>query len=138
MENLLFIRLGWAAAIVITGVAVYLLINRMILARSPRHSASQAGIQPGKPAILYFTTPDCSPCKTVQRPALQRLRDRLGDELQIIEINAVDQPELARAWHVLSVPTTFVIDAEGQPRHVNHGVAGVDKLHQQIRQLNSL
>lgn len=138
MENMLLIRLTWTAAILAAGVGLYLLINRLILARSPRHNASRAGIQPGKPAILYFTTPDCAPCKTVQRPALQRLHNRLGDGLQIVEINAADQPDLARAWHVLSVPTTFIIDAEGQPRHVNHGVAGAEKLLQQINQINSL
>lgn len=136
MENLLLIRLAWTAAIIAAGIGLYLLINRLILARSPRRPALHAGIQPGRPGILYFTTPDCAPCKTVQRPALLRLRERLGDSLQIVEINAMDQPELARAWHVLSVPTTFIIDARGEPRHVNHGVAGADKLLQQLDQMN--
>ena len=28
-----------------------------------------------KPVLLYFTTPTCAPCKTVQRPAIQRLEE---------------------------------------------------------------
>jgi hypothetical protein len=30
------------------------------------------------------------------------------------------------------VPTTFVIDANGKPRYVNHGVAMAEKLIQQL------
>ncbi len=42
------------------------------------------------------------------------------------------QPELADYWGVLSVPTTFVIDGQGQPRHINHGMTSQDKLRRQI------
>jgi hypothetical protein len=31
------------------------------------------------------------------------------------------------------VPTTFLLDAHGQPRHVNHGVANTEKLLDQLR-----
>ena len=78
--------------------------------------------------MLYFTTPTCAPCKTIQRPAIERLKQLAGDRLQVVEIDASSQPEVARQWGVLSVPTTFVLDAAGRPRHVNHGVAPMDKL----------
>jgi thioredoxin-like negative regulator of GroEL len=88
------------------------------------------------PALLYFTSPTCAPCKTVQRPAIQKLKERVGDRIQVIEIDATAQPEIARQWGVLSVPTTFVLDAQGQPRHINHGVATVDKLLGQFSNLD--
>lgn len=78
--------------------------------------------------MLYFTTPTCAPCKTIQRPAIERLQQLAGHRLQVIEIDAASQLEIARQWGVLSVPTTFVLDAEGHPRHVNHGVTPVGKL----------
>ncbi len=92
-----------------------------------------AARRPGVPAILYFTTPDCAPCRTRQRPALARLVADLGeDAVQVIEVNALNDARAADRWGVLSVPTTFVLDAEGRPRRVNHGVAGVETLRGQL------
>lgn len=88
--------------------------------------------QPGRRAILYFTTPDCAPCRTTQRPALKRLQADLGEAVQVIEINAAEQHEIADHWGVLSVPTTFVLADDGRPEHVNIGVTGYDRLKRQI------
>jgi thiol-disulfide isomerase/thioredoxin len=89
-------------------------------------------LRPGTFVLVYFTTPACVPCKTVQRPAIQKLSTILGDGLQVLEIDASRQPEVANRWGVLSVPTTFVIDTRGQVRHINHGVARTDQLLMQI------
>ena len=53
--------------------------------------------------------------------------------MQIIEIDATQEPELARDWGVLSVPTTFLLDAHGVARHVNHGATTAEKLLEQMR-----
>jgi thiol-disulfide isomerase/thioredoxin len=131
-----FTRGLYALAIIAAGLALYWLLNRVILYRAQRNSTSSAGSIPGArsgvPAILYFTTPECVPCKTVQRPALQQIQARVGDQVQVIEINAQEQADLASRWGVLSVPTTFIIDERGQVRHVNHGAARADKLLQQL------
>jgi hypothetical protein len=37
----------------------------------------------------------------------------------------------------LSVPTTYIIDSQGQPRFVNHGVALYEKLSRQLANLAS-
>jgi thiol-disulfide isomerase/thioredoxin len=125
------LSLGLIAA----GLGFYWLNNRLILGRAPTGTLALPIGSTGKPVILYFTTPTCVPCKTVQRPALRQIKDALGENLQVIEIDATEQPELANRWGVLSVPTTFVIDSRGQARHVNHGVARADKL---LKQLNGL
>jgi hypothetical protein len=39
---------------------------------------------------------------------------------------------------VLSVPTTFILDREGKPRHVKHGFAFAEKLFKQIRELGQI
>jgi len=92
-----------------------------------------AALRPGIPAILYFTSPDCAPCLTQQKPALRALQDTLGDGLQVIEVNALEDRQAADRWGVLSVPTTFVLDRQGQPREVNYGVARAEKLKQQLQ-----
>lgn len=134
MSEELFTRLLWAAAILLSGAAAYLLVTRYILLRAGRKRLGSELLRPGLPAILYFTTPDCAPCKTIQRPALQALQRRLDGRIQVIEIDAAQRPDLSDSWGVLSVPTTFIIDAQGRPRHVNHGVAGAEKLLRQLEQ----
>jgi thiol-disulfide isomerase/thioredoxin len=132
MNPYTLLRLFWAAVIIIVGITFYQLGNRWILHRVARLPVNAGFLQQGKPTLVYFTTPTCAPCRTVQRPAIERLKQVAGDRLQVIEIDAESQPELARQWGVFSVPTTFVLDAQGKPRHVNHGVTPVDKLLQEF------
>ena len=114
------------------GIGLYYLTNRVILARVRGRRLGLESLRPGIPAILYFTSPTCAPCKTVQRPELARLQDMMGDQVQFIQVDCTERPDLATFWGVLSVPTTFIIDAKGQPRGVNHGVARAKQLYQQI------
>jgi thioredoxin-like negative regulator of GroEL len=88
--------------------------------------------QRGIPTIVYFTTPGCVPCKTQQQPALARLKANSDQPIQIIQIDAAEQPEVAQRWGVMTAPTTFVLDAQGKPRAVNYGVADEHKLRQQL------
>lgn len=109
--------------------------NTTVLKSVKMNSLEIEGIQPGKTVIVFFTTPDCAPCKSMQHPALMRLQQLEGDKVQVIEINAYEKPEIAKNWGVMSVPTTFVLDSSGKPRIVNHGVASTEKLLDQIRKL---
>ena len=131
----LLVRLIWAILIVAILVGVYWTANWVIIARARGKRLGLETIRPGIPAILYFTTPTCVPCKTIQRPALAKLQERLSDSIQVIEVDAAVQPELANYWGVLSVPTTFIIDGRGRPRRVNHGVSSADKLQKQIEEV---
>jgi thiol-disulfide isomerase/thioredoxin len=132
MNPEMFGRLFVAAIISGLGVGTFLLANRLILSRATSKVKRFAAYQSGHPAIVYFTTPTCAPCKTIQRPAIEKLKKKLGEQLQVFEVDASAEPELAQDWGVLSVPTTFVIDSEGTPRHVNHGVATAEKLTYQL------
>ncbi len=131
------ILLRFALAVVMIGLGLfgYWLINQRLLIRTRNNVFTLFKRLPNKPVLVYFTTPDCAPCKTVQRPAIDRVSDLLGESLEVVEINAYEQSELARIWGVLSVPTTFVIDARGEARYVNNGVARAEKLLEQIQTL---
>ena len=117
------------------GAAVYWYINQRLLVRAKSNLFTLFNKLPNKPVIVYFTTPDCVPCKTVQRPALDQIRSLLGEKLQVIEIDAYERPDLAQRWGVMSVPTTFLLDARGEARYVNNGVARVEKLMEQVQTL---
>jgi thiol-disulfide isomerase/thioredoxin len=128
----ILIRAGWALTIAALGFVAYLAWNRIQMARLRRATGGLEAFIPGQPGILYFTTPDCVPCKTQQRPAFKKLTEDLGVQVQIIEIDATLHSDLADYWGVLSVPTTFIIDSKLQPRGINHGVASAEKLKKQI------
>lgn len=128
-------RLVWALAFIALGLVGYATLNRYLLSRSRSQRLGLEQVEQGRPILLYFTTPACMPCKTVQRPDIQRLKEALGEAFQVVEIDAAARPEVASQWGVLSVPTTFVIDSDGRPRYVNHGVARFEKLSRQLANL---
>lgn len=131
----ILLRFGLAIVIIGLGSFAYWLINQRLLIRARNNVLTLFGKYPNKPVLVYFTTPDCVPCKTVQRPAIYRVSDLLGEKLEVIEINAYEQPDLAKTWGVMSVPTTFVLDARGEARYVNNGVARAEKLLEQLQTL---
>jgi thiol-disulfide isomerase/thioredoxin len=121
--TLLLVGLGW---LTYRTVSAYILHGRAGL------TLCLDGYSPGRPTILYFTAPGCAPCETIQRPALLELEALSNGRVRVIEVDAFEQPGLADAWGVLTVPTTFIIDSHGRPRGVNHGVARAGKLAQQL------
>ncbi len=85
-----------------------------------------------RPQLLYFWGEDCQQCRLLQGPAVQRLEAELGDAVIVRWINALEEPELAAHYGVLTLPTTVVIDGRGQVVAVNHGYAGEAKLREQL------
>jgi len=135
MSTETLLRFALAILIIGFGVFAYWCINQRLLLKAQNNALSLINSLPNKPVIVYFTTPDCAPCKTIQRPALNKISSEMGDELKIIEIDATEQPDLAQRWGVMSVPTTFLLDARGEPRFVNNGVDRVEKLMEQLQSL---
>jgi thiol-disulfide isomerase/thioredoxin len=128
-------RLLIALLLLVIGLVVYQRFNRYHIRRAAALAFGDPlleHLRPGIPAILYFTTPTCAPCRTQQVPALRRLQADLGENVQILTIDASEHPTDADRWGVFSAPTTFVIDATRQTRAVNHGVADDRKLKRQL------
>jgi len=128
-------RSALAVAIIIVGALGYWFINQRLLMRARNNVSTLFSKLPNKPVIVYFTTPECAPCKTVQRPALNQVSKLLGEKLQVVEIDATERPDLAKIWGVMSVPTTFLLDARGEARYVNNGVTRAEKLMEQLQTL---
>ena len=93
-----------------------------------------ADVPDNRTTIVYFTTPGCIPCQTQtqQLPALTKLQTELGDRVHVVKVDAVEDPDTARRWGVMSAPTTFVLGKDGSPRAVNYGVADEQKLKTQV------
>jgi thiol-disulfide isomerase/thioredoxin len=61
-------RLYLALGIVAGGILLYFLMNKFLLIRTRSVKGTLPISVSGKVAVLYFTTPNCAPCKTIQRP----------------------------------------------------------------------
>ncbi len=129
-------RSALAVGIIVAGLVAYWWINQRLLVRAQNNISTLFDTLPNKPVIVYFTTPDCAPCKTVQRPAIQKVTTLLGENIQVVEIDATERPDLAKTWGVMSVPTTFLLDAHGEARYVNNGVTRAEKLMEQLQSMS--
>jgi thiol-disulfide isomerase/thioredoxin len=135
MSSEILLRSLLAIGIIVVGLGAYWLVNQRLLMRARSNVFSLFNTFPNKPVLVYFTTPTCAPCKTVQRPAIDKIVKLLGEKLHVIEIDATQRPDLAKNWGVMSVPTTFLLDSRGEARYVNNGVARAEKLMEQIQTL---
>lgn len=130
-------RLLVLIALTIVAVLGYAAVSHWQIgrARSPGAEPLLAELRPGIPAIVYFASPFCGPCAAQQRPAIDRVLRELGGRVQVVEVDTTEQPDTATRWGVMTLPTTFILDRWGRPRQVNNGVAGPDKLKQQLQSL---
>lgn len=135
MSSDFLLRSLLAIGIIVVGLGAYWLVNQRLLARARNNVFTLFSTFPNKPVLVYFTTPTCAPCKTVQRPAIDKIAKLLGEKLHVVEIDATERPDLAKTWGVMSVPTTFLLDSRGEARYVNNGVARAEKLMEQIQTL---
>ncbi|MEV4154074.1 thioredoxin family protein [Nocardia salmonicida] len=83
-----------------------------------------AGVTGEAPAVLHFSADWCGPCDAVRR-VVAGVTAELAESPNAprdIEIDIDADPALARELNVLSLPTTFVFDAEGKERFRISGV----------------
>ncbi|MFD4356157.1 thioredoxin family protein [Nocardia sp. NPDC058518] len=83
-----------------------------------------AGVTGEVPAVLHFSADWCGPCDAVRR-VVAGVTAELSESPNAprdIEIDIDADPALARELNVLSLPTTFVFDAEGKERFRISGV----------------
>ncbi|MEV0434547.1 MULTISPECIES: thioredoxin family protein [Nocardia] len=128
------IELAVLAAVVLAAVAVGLLLRRnqgrvrpATLDPDTEQRArllDAAGVSGSAPAVLHFSADWCGPCDAVRR-VVAGVTAELADSPNAprdIEIDIDAEPALARELNVLSLPTTFVFDAEGKERFRISGV----------------
>lgn len=60
-----------------------------------------------KPVLLDFWAPWCAPCRMVV-PVIEEIADERPD-IKVGKVNVDEQPELARQFQVMSIPTLVVM-----------------------------
>src|SRR5690348_5556300 len=107
------------ALMIVAGWALIRLWSAWKLRRL-RMAAPLADLAPtGRPAVIAFSTPSCTECRTRQAPALARLTAALGEQVTVRSLSALEHPALVQKIGILTVPATVVIDAAGTVRHLN-------------------
>lgn len=83
-----------------------------------------AGVGAAGPAVVHFSAEWCGPCAAVRRVVSGVTADLADRPLppRDIEVDIDAEPALARELNVLSLPTTFVFDADGRERFRISGV----------------
>src|SRR6266852_584099 len=78
----------------------------------------------GRSTVVTFSTPSCAACHQAQAPAVAAVERQLGSHVvRLIRVAAAERPAVARAFGVLTVPSTAVLAPKGHLVAVNQGFA---------------
>jgi thioredoxin-like negative regulator of GroEL len=94
---------------------------------------SDLGLSHTGPTVVHFSAVWCGPCAGVRRVVDQVCGD-LGDVAHV-EIDMDANPAAARRLSVLSLPTTFIFDADGRQRYRTSGVPKASDLRAALEPL---
>ena len=64
-------------------------------------------IQSPKPVLVDFYAEWCGPCQ-IMKPRILDVMERMGDDIQVIQIDVDKEKELAARFRIASVPTLII------------------------------
>lgn len=68
----------------------------------------QEVIKSDKPVLIDFWAPWCGPCRMVG-PTVEQVAEEATNTAKVGKVNVDEQPELAQAFNVMSIPTLVVM-----------------------------
>ena len=120
---------GVAIAVVVAVLGLAYVIGRLMTLRSglvketgetAEVDTSDLGLSHTGPTVVHFSAVWCGPCAGVRR-VVDQVCGELGSVAHV-EIDMDANPAAARRLSVLSLPTTFIFDADGRQRYRTSGV----------------
>lgn len=85
--------------------------------------------------ILAFSSPDCRQCHQLQAPALQRVLAAREELVSVVEVDATIEHTLTQTYHILTVPSTVIVDQVGNTCAVNYGFTNTQRLLEQVDEI---
>jgi thioredoxin-like negative regulator of GroEL len=130
-----------AVLVALVGAAIigWLMTRRSGAVRATDPQAFEAidttdlGLSSQGPTVVHFSASWCGPCIQVRR-VVNQVCDNLG-QVAHVEIDMDANPGAARRLSVLSLPTTFIFDADGRQRYRTSGVPKADDLRSALTPL---
>lgn len=116
-------------AVLIAAFGVAFVVGRLMTLRAgllkaaakyPRIDPGELGLSRTGPTVVHFSAEWCGPCAGVRKVVDQVCADLPA--VAHVELDLDANPEAARKLSVLSLPTTFIFDADGQVRYRTSGV----------------
>jgi thiol-disulfide isomerase/thioredoxin len=127
------------AALVGAAIVGWLMTRRSGAIRATDSTASEdvdttdLGLSSEGPTVVHFSASWCGPCTQVRR-VVDQVCDSL-EQVAHVEIDMDANPAAARRLSVLSLPTTFIFDADGRQRYRTSGVPKADDLRSALAPL---
>ena len=82
------------------------------------------------PVLVDYWAEWCGPCKMIA-PILEEIASEQGGKVRIAKLNVDDNPDAARRYEVMSIPTLIVF-RDGQPVKRMIGAKGKGQLLQEL------
>jgi hypothetical protein len=111
--------------------------NRKWIRSRLKKSQYTGKVDSAVPTILYFWTASCAQCNPQERQ-IEQARDELersGRVLEVRKVNALEDRGLAKSMHVMTVPTTVLLDIEGNIVAWNSGLTRSQKIVSQYESI---
>ncbi|MDR0801774.1 thioredoxin [Fluviicola sp.] len=89
-------------------------------------------INPDKPVLVDFFATWCGPCK-MMTPILEDVKNRVGENANIIKIDVDKNPQAASSYQVRGVPT-LILFKNGKPLWRQSGVVPANELEKLINE----
>jgi len=124
-------------AIYIIGVVLYRKYYGKKLKREIKEKTLPQNLKVDGTRILYFWAPGCVQCKSQEKfldKAIEKLKEN-GRVLNIKKIDAHKDYNLTKQLNVVTVPTTVLLDEEGEIAFWNPGLISSEKI---INQFNGI